>query len=317
MICFWSYGASTSQHSKLLYDNTQYSPLKFTSIQPFRHQPFSSLSPRRSPKIPVARWSSHQILHFPRLRAILPLVNYSRCVTPLRKNARSSLVAMSDADLKGVIVKPSNQGTSTIMIHLLDNHLAYSSRSLNHRLHCLDVGFKGGERRWFGAREVRGSRHCNCSRSRMQTVFSMIVSSQWEVSAFSTIEVENMPDLVSCSDFDWIAFWYQTRSCGGKLIESPCQLTFTQKIRQDFMQSGTRNHIRPERFEEFGKIQIQKIPFLFLESSLNVPLHTNQWRQKRDDAETYTDIMQKSNDLLSDCLPHLYSLHLYLKKAIR
>ena len=96
-------------------------PLESTSIQPFRHQPFSSLPPRRSPEIPVARWILHQILHFPRLRAILPLANYSRFMSPPRKNARSSLVAMSDADLEGVIVHPSNQGTSTTMILLLED----------------------------------------------------------------------------------------------------------------------------------------------------------------------------------------------------
>ena len=82
--------------------------LKSTSIQPFRHQSFSSLPPPRSPKIPVARWTLHQILHFPRLRAILPLATYSGFVSPPRKNARSSLVTMSDADLESVIVKPSN-----------------------------------------------------------------------------------------------------------------------------------------------------------------------------------------------------------------
>lgn len=96
-------------------------PLKTTSIQPFRHQPFSSLPPRRNTEVPVACWILHQILDFPRLRAILPLANYSRFVSPLRKNARSSLVAMSDADLEGVIVKPSNRGTSTTMILLLED----------------------------------------------------------------------------------------------------------------------------------------------------------------------------------------------------
>jgi len=39
----------------------------------------------------------------------------------LGKNARSSLVAMSDADLEGVVVEPSNQGTCTTMILLLEN----------------------------------------------------------------------------------------------------------------------------------------------------------------------------------------------------
>ena len=69
----------------------------------------------------MACWIPHQILDFPRLRAILPLANYSRFVSPLRKNARSSLVAMSDADLEGVIVKPSNRGTGTTMKFLLED----------------------------------------------------------------------------------------------------------------------------------------------------------------------------------------------------
>ena len=63
----------------------------------------------------------HQILHLPRLRAILALANDSRLVSPLCKNARSSLVAVSDADLEGVIVKPSSPGTSTTMILLLED----------------------------------------------------------------------------------------------------------------------------------------------------------------------------------------------------
>ena len=66
----------------------------------------------------MPRWVLHQILHFPRLRAILPLAKDPRFVSPLCKNARSSLVAVSDADLEGVIVEPSNQGTRTTMILL-------------------------------------------------------------------------------------------------------------------------------------------------------------------------------------------------------
>ena len=69
----------------------------------------------------MAYWILHQIFNFPRLRAILTLAKYSRFVSPLRKNARSSLVAMSDTDLEGVIVKPSNRGTSTPMILLLED----------------------------------------------------------------------------------------------------------------------------------------------------------------------------------------------------
>lgn len=170
----------------------------------------------------MTRWFSHQILHFSHLWVIFSLVNYSRCVISLRKNTRSNLIIMSDADLKDIIVKSSNQNISIIMIHLLDNHLIYSSRSLNYRLHRLDVEFENDEHCWFEAQKVRKSRHCNCSWSWMQTVFFMIVSLQWEISAFSTIEVENMSDLVSCSDFDQIAFWYQTWSCDEKLIESSC-----------------------------------------------------------------------------------------------
>ena len=65
---------------------------------------------------------------------------------------------MSDVDLEGVVVESSNQGASTTIIlllenlkvrsnNLLDSHLAYSSRDLNHRLCRLDVGFEGDERR--------------------------------------------------------------------------------------------------------------------------------------------------------------------------
>jgi hypothetical protein len=37
-------------------------------------------------------------------------------MTPLRKHTRSSLVAVSDTYLEGVIVKPSNQGTSATLV---------------------------------------------------------------------------------------------------------------------------------------------------------------------------------------------------------
>ncbi len=69
----------------------------------------------------MARRTLHQILHFPRLRAILALANDSRLISPLRKNARSSLVTVRDADLEGVIVKPGGPGTSTTMILLLED----------------------------------------------------------------------------------------------------------------------------------------------------------------------------------------------------
>lgn len=67
------------------------------------------------------RWILHQILDFPRLWALLPFTNYSRPMSPLRRNARSSLVTMSDADLEGVVVEPSDQGTSTAFVLLLEN----------------------------------------------------------------------------------------------------------------------------------------------------------------------------------------------------
>ena len=61
----------------------------------------------------------HQVLDFPRLRAVLPLVDDSRLVSPLGKDARASLVAVSDADLEGVIVKPWIRGTGTTVEFLL------------------------------------------------------------------------------------------------------------------------------------------------------------------------------------------------------
>jgi len=65
---------------------------------------------------------------------------------------------MSDTDLEGVVVEPSNQGTSTTFCtpprelevnsdSLLDNHPVCSSRGLSHRCRCLEFGFGGGERR--------------------------------------------------------------------------------------------------------------------------------------------------------------------------
>ena len=69
----------------------------------------------------MLRWILHQVLDFLRLWAILPLTNYSRPISPLRKDARSSLITMSDADLEGVVVEPSNQGTSTAFVLFLEN----------------------------------------------------------------------------------------------------------------------------------------------------------------------------------------------------
>lgn len=119
----WSKLGQRALHSSM------FSPTNYTlpplspqpPLKPSIIQPFSSLPPRRSPKIPVVYWILHLILDFPRLRAITPLANYSRFVSPLHKNARLSLVAISDADLEGVIVKPSNRGTSTTITLVLED----------------------------------------------------------------------------------------------------------------------------------------------------------------------------------------------------
>lgn len=95
--------------------------LKLISIQPLRHQFLSSLPPVRSSKIQMLRGILHQILDFPRLWAILPFTDYSRLMSPLRKNARSSLITMSDADLEGVVVESSEQGNSTAFVLLLES----------------------------------------------------------------------------------------------------------------------------------------------------------------------------------------------------
>ena len=72
---------------------------------------------------PRCRWRAglHQILNLPRLGAIIPLANHARFVTPLGKNARSSLIVVGNADLKGVIVEPGGQGTGTATIFLLED----------------------------------------------------------------------------------------------------------------------------------------------------------------------------------------------------
>jgi len=56
-----------------------------------------------------------------RVSRLFFFANYSQFVFPLRKMTRSSLVAMSDADLEDVVVEPSNQGVSIIIILLLEN----------------------------------------------------------------------------------------------------------------------------------------------------------------------------------------------------
>lgn len=83
-------------------------PLKLASIQSLRNEPFSSLPPPGYPEIPVARRILRQFLHFLRRGAIFPLASGSRFVGPPCENARSSLVPVSDADLEGVVVEPSN-----------------------------------------------------------------------------------------------------------------------------------------------------------------------------------------------------------------
>lgn len=95
-------------------------PLKLANIQPLRNQPFRSPPPLRSPIYPVARRILHQLLRFPRLGAILPLANASRFVGPPRENARSSLVAVSDADLEGVVVEPSSSRDGTTVVFLVE-----------------------------------------------------------------------------------------------------------------------------------------------------------------------------------------------------
>src|SRR5437762_2078194 len=82
--------------------------LKFTGIQALRHQPLSSFPPLRSPEVPMPRWILHEILDFPSLWTILPFTHYSRPISPLCKHTRSSLITMSDTDLEGIIIEPSN-----------------------------------------------------------------------------------------------------------------------------------------------------------------------------------------------------------------
>lgn len=94
--------------------------LELVGIQSLRNQPFRSPPLLRSPEYPVARGILHQLLHFPRRGAILPLADASRFVGPPRENARSGLVAVSDADLEGVIVEPSNSRGGTTVVFLVE-----------------------------------------------------------------------------------------------------------------------------------------------------------------------------------------------------
>ena len=49
------------------------------------------------------------------LWAILPLAHYSWSISPIRKSACTSLIAMRDADLEGVVVESSDQYASTAL----------------------------------------------------------------------------------------------------------------------------------------------------------------------------------------------------------
>src|SRR5258708_2710449 len=66
-------------------------------------------------------WILCQALDLPRLWVVLPLTHYSRPKSPLRKNACSSLITMTDADLEGVVVEPSDQCACTALVLLLEN----------------------------------------------------------------------------------------------------------------------------------------------------------------------------------------------------
>ena len=94
--------------------------LKLSRIEPLGHQPLGRSPPLRNPEIPMPRRILHQRLDSPRLGAILSLTDHSRPMCPLGKDARSSLVAMGDADLEGVVVEPSNQGTGRASVLLLE-----------------------------------------------------------------------------------------------------------------------------------------------------------------------------------------------------
>ena len=58
----------------------------------------------------------HQTLHLARFRAVLPLDDDSGLVCPLRENARAGLVAVSDADLEGVVVKRGGGGAAVKLL---------------------------------------------------------------------------------------------------------------------------------------------------------------------------------------------------------
>ena len=69
----------------------------------------------------MPHWILHQFLDLLRLRAILPFADHPRFVSPLCKKTRSSLVAVGDADLEGVVVEPWDRGAGTIAEFLLEN----------------------------------------------------------------------------------------------------------------------------------------------------------------------------------------------------
>lgn len=64
--------------------------VKPISIQPLRHQPLSSLSPRRSFEISVPRWIFHQVLHFPRFQTILLRKLLSICIPSSQNDSLES-----------------------------------------------------------------------------------------------------------------------------------------------------------------------------------------------------------------------------------
>lgn len=62
----------------------------------------------------------YQALHFPRQRAILPLANNPRFIPLRRESTSSSLVAMGDTDLEGVVIEPGDPSISATFIFLLE-----------------------------------------------------------------------------------------------------------------------------------------------------------------------------------------------------
>src|SRR4051812_11205299 len=66
----------------------------------------------------MPRWVIYQAFYLLCLGAVLPLTHKSRFISPFRKRACSSLITMTYGDLEGVVVKPSDQYTSTTLILL-------------------------------------------------------------------------------------------------------------------------------------------------------------------------------------------------------